>query len=72
MRHHRQVHIQLSLLNLAFEEIHGIENEMRELEDRMKVLEDAALEKALKQYSELVQLYEIKGGYDIDEKLSKV
>ena len=30
------------------------------------------LEKALKQYSELVQLYEVKGGYDIEEKLSKI
>ena len=38
----------------------------------MKVLEGDALEKALKKYSELVQLYEVKGGYDIDEKLSKV
>jgi ATP-binding cassette, subfamily F, member 3 len=62
----------IDVLNLAFEEIHGIENEMRELEHKMKVLEDTALEKALKQYGELVQLYEVKGGYDIDEKLSKV
>ena len=62
----------IDVLNLAFEEIHGIENEMRELEDKMKVLEDSALDKALKQYSELVQLYEVKGGYHINEKLSKV
>jgi len=45
---------------------------MRKLEEEMKFLEDAALEKALKQYSELVQLYEVKGGYDIEEKLSKI
>ena len=62
----------IDVLNLAFEEIHGIENEMRKLEDEMKVLEDVALEKALKQYSDLVQLYEVKGGYQIEEKLSKV
>jgi len=62
----------IDVLNLAFEDIHGIENEMHELEDKMKVLEDAALERALKQYSGLVQLYEVKGGYDIVEKLSKV
>ena len=33
---------------------------------------DDALEKALKKYSDLVQLYEVKGGYDIEEKLGKV
>lgn len=62
----------IDVLNLAFEEVHGIENEMRELEEKMKVLKDTALGKSLKQYSELVQLYEVKGGYDIEEKLSKV
>lgn len=62
----------IDVLNLAFEEIHGIENEMRKLEDKMKALEDTALEKALKQYSDLVQLYEVKGGYHTEEKLSKV
>lgn len=62
----------IDVLNLAFREIHDIENEMRKLEEKMKTLEGAALEKALKQYSELTQLYEIKGGYDIEEKLSKV
>ena len=62
----------IDVLNLAFEEIHNIENEMRKLEDEMKVLEDVALEKALKKYSDLVQLYEVNGGYQIEEKLSKV
>jgi ATP-binding cassette, subfamily F, member 3 len=60
------------VLNLAFEEIDGIENQMRELEEQMITLEDAPLEKALKRYSELVQLYEVKGGYDREEKLGKV
>ncbi|GKX66471.1 ribosomal protection-like ABC-F family protein [Inconstantimicrobium mannanitabidum] len=62
----------IDVLNLAFEEIHSIENRMHELEDKMKVLKHAELEKALKQYSELLELYEVKGGYDIDEKLSKI
>lgn len=62
----------MDVLNLAFEEIHSIENKMRELEEAMKTLEDTALEKALKQYSALVELYEVKGGYDTDEKLSKI
>lgn len=62
----------IDVLNLAFQEIHSVENEMRELEDKMKVLEETELEKALVKYSELLQLYEVKGGYNIEEKLSKV
>lgn len=62
----------IDVLNLAFEETHSIENKMRKLEEEMKFLKDTALEKALKQYSELVQLYEVKGGYDTEEKLSKI
>lgn len=62
----------VDVLNLAFEEVHGIENEMRKLEDKMKVLSGEALEKALLKYSDLVQLYEVKGGYDITEKLSRI
>lgn len=62
----------IDVLNLAFEEIHGIEKEMRQSENRMKDLEGDALEKALKQYSDLLQLYEVKGGYSVEEKLSKV
>jgi len=38
----------------------------------MKFLEADNLEKALKQYSELVELYEAKGGYNTEEKLSKI
>ncbi len=62
----------IDVLNLAFEEIDEIENQMRELEEQMKTLEDTALEKALKKYSDLVQLFEVKGGYEREEKLSKV
>jgi ATP-binding cassette, subfamily F, member 3 len=62
----------IDVLNLAFEEIDGIEIQMRELEEQMKTLEDTALERALKKYSDLVQLYEVKGGYEKEEKLSKV
>ncbi|MBU3142868.1 ribosomal protection-like ABC-F family protein [Clostridium sp. CF012] len=62
----------INVLNLAFEGVHSIENKMRKLEEEMKFLEDAVLEKTLKQYSDLVQLYEVKGGYDTEEKLSKI
>ncbi|PLT29633.1 ribosomal protection-like ABC-F family protein [Peribacillus deserti] len=62
----------VDVLNLAFEEINSIEIHMRELEEQMKTLEDTALEKALGKYSNLVQSFEVKGGYDRDEKLSKI
>jgi ATPase subunit of ABC transporter with duplicated ATPase domains len=62
----------IDVLNLAFEEVYNMEKEMRELEDRMKVLQGVDLEKVLKHYSDLVQLYEVKGGYDIKEKLGKI
>ncbi len=45
---------------------------MRELEEKMKFLEADDLEKALKQYSQLVELYEAKGGYNTEEKLSRI
>jgi len=62
----------IDVLNLAFEEIDSIEVQMRESEEKMRELKDNALEKALKKYSDLVQLFEVKGGYDRQEKLSKV
>ncbi len=62
----------IDILSLAFGEIYSIESEMRELEDKMKNLDGILLEKVLKQYSEIQQLYEVKGGYDIQEKLNKV
>lgn len=62
----------IDVLNLAFEEVDIIEKQMRELEVQMQMVEGDALEKALNKYSNLVQLFEAKGGYERDEKVSKV
>ncbi|MEH7515359.1 ATP-binding cassette domain-containing protein [Gottfriedia acidiceleris] len=62
----------IDVLNMAFDEVIQIENQMRELEDQMNVLENNALERAMKRYSDLVQLFEVYGGYQRDEKLGKV
>ncbi|WP_102273096.1 ribosomal protection-like ABC-F family protein [Cytobacillus massiliigabonensis] len=62
----------IDVLNLAFEEIDQIEKQMRELEEQMKILKEEPLEKTLKKYSDLVQLFEVKGGYEREEKVSKV
>ncbi len=62
----------IDVLNLSFDEVLQIEMKMRELEKDMQNLEGIELEKALTRYGELIQLYEFKGGYDIEEKLSKI
>jgi ATPase subunit of ABC transporter with duplicated ATPase domains len=62
----------IDILNLAFDEVHHIESEMRQLEDNMQNLNGIELERSLTKYSEMVQLYEFKGGYEIDEKLSRI
>lgn len=62
----------IDILKSAFEEIYSIEDEFRILEGNMAHLQGEGLEKTLKKYSKLQQIYEIKGGYDLEEKLSKI
>lgn len=62
----------IDVLKLAFEEIYSIEDKMREIEEEMKSLKGDSLEKALKQYSHLLHIYEINGGYNTEEKLSRI
>ncbi|WP_113928925.1 ribosomal protection-like ABC-F family protein [Bacillus sp. P14.5] len=60
------------VLKLAFEEVEAIEKEMREAEAQLAILEGAELDRALQLYSELVQLYETKGGYEMEEKMARI
>jgi ATP-binding cassette, subfamily F, member 3 len=62
----------IDVLNFAFEEVDDIEKQMRELELQMQNLEGEPLEKALNKYSNLLLLFEVKGGYEREEKLRKV
>jgi ATP-binding cassette subfamily F protein 3 len=62
----------IDVLNLAFKEVLIIENQMRESEEEMKALEGIELDRALRKYSDLLQKYEVMGGYNIDEKLNKI
>jgi len=61
-----------NILDSAFEEVYELEKQLRELESSMEHLAGEMLEKVLKQYGRLQQSYELKGGYDIAEKMSRV
>ncbi len=61
-----------NILNLAFQDIITLEEGMRKLEDKMGYLQGEDLEIALKQYNQLQQGFVAKGGYDREEKFSKV
>ncbi len=60
------------VLNTAFANIDVIEEQMKKLESGMNSMEGRELERALNQYSDLQHRYEIAGGYEKEEKLSKV
>jgi ATP-binding cassette, subfamily F, member 3 len=60
------------VLNLAFEEIDRVEKQMRELEEQLTFLQEDELQRALTKYSDLTQLFEVKGGYEREEKMSRV
>lgn len=60
------------VLNLAFNDLIQIEEEMIKLEKKMKVLDEAELDKILKLYSSMQEQYEIRGGYEKEEKLSRI
>lgn len=60
------------ILHLAFEELKNIEQQLGDLESNMGNLQGEELDRVLRRYSELQQRYEFKGGYDREEKLSKV
>lgn len=62
----------LDVLNQAFTEVHELEQQLRQLEEKMKSSSGLALEQDLKAYGNLTALYEVKGGYETQEKLSKI
>lgn len=62
----------IDVLNTAFEREDKIYEEMRELEEKLAISQGIELERVLKKYSEVQALYENLGGYDKEEKLSKV
>lgn len=62
----------LDVLNTAFVKVNNIKINMEELEKSFNELDDEKLEKAIKKYSELHDLYDALGGYNTKEKLNKI
>lgn len=62
----------IDVLKTAFEIQYKINTELKKLEVQMATLKEKELEYILRKYGELNDVYEAKGGYEIDEKLSKV
>ncbi|MGF7060548.1 ribosomal protection-like ABC-F family protein [Brassicibacter mesophilus] len=62
----------IDVLNMAFKEQFEIREKMSELEKEMSSCNTEDLELAMKRYGELQYLFEHMGGYEIDEKLSKI
>lgn len=60
------------VLNSAFNTLSEIEEDMRMLEDKMKILSGDDLDRALRKYSDTQETYEALGGYKKEEKLSKL
>ena len=62
----------IDVLKTAFEMQYQINSELKILEGQMASLKERELENALRKYGELNEIYEAKGGYEIEEKMSKV
>lgn len=62
----------IDVLKTAFQIQYQINSELKILEEQMASLKEKELEYALRKYGELNELYEAKGGYEIEEKMSKV
>jgi len=62
----------IDVLNLAFENIDNVYKELEILEKQLSNTDEANMEKILNKYSKVQVLYESLGGYEKEEKLSKV
>lgn len=62
----------IEVLESAFENIKEIRNKMRILEKEMGEETDKKLENTMERYSQLLEEYEKKGGYDIEMEINRV
>lgn len=62
----------IEVIRMAFDEISEIRQQMDELEQQMSHLEGALLDKAVAEYSRLLERYEHGGGYEIETRVNKI
>ena len=62
----------IDVLNTAFEEVDSVYEEMKLLEQQLSDFGETDMEKRLNNYSKVQELYVSLGGYEKEEKLSKV
>lgn len=62
----------IDVLNLAFENIDNVYKELEILEKQLSNVDEANMDRVLNKYSKVQVLYESLGGYEKEEKLSKI
>ncbi|HZK53437.1 MAG TPA: ABC-F type ribosomal protection protein [Desulfosporosinus sp.] len=62
----------MEVIELAFEVVFKLKQEMMLLEESLNHLQGDALEKALQSYGRLTERFETLGGYDIEMNISKI
>ncbi|MDF2941740.1 MAG: abc-f [Herbinix sp.] len=62
----------MEVIRMAFQSIYELRKQMDELEFQMGHLEGNLLERAVSQYSKVLEQYELGGGYELEIKINKV
>jgi len=60
------------VLYLAFEDVYRTKSKMVNIEDELSEATDDNFDYLMKEYGHLQEMFELLGGYEIDEKISKV
>lgn len=62
----------IEVIRAAFEQISIIKNQMNQLEIQFENLKGTELEKAMHQYGNLSEQYELDGGYELETRINKI
>jgi ATPase subunit of ABC transporter with duplicated ATPase domains len=62
----------IDVVRMAFEQVYELMNKMSTLEKQLESLQGDALNKALNDYSNYMQQYELEGGYELETKIGKI
>jgi len=62
----------MGVVELAFENLSKLKQEMKAQEERLRQLQGDALEKAVQSYGLLTEQFELLGGFDLETKISKI